>query len=130
MSNIPSTYGTDRSPSMTPEAERRWGSLAHWWALGVMVFSLGLGGFIASVVLWFYYKDKGPFVRQHAANAVNVQIITAIYLAISGLLMFVLIGFVTYPIVVVWAVVLHVIAAGKAHRGEWYDPPLTPRFVR
>ncbi|MEI2821074.1 MAG: DUF4870 domain-containing protein [Marmoricola sp.] len=127
MSNTPVTYA---SPSMTPADERRMGSIAHWVALAVMVFSLGLGGFLASVALWFFYKDRGPFVRQHAANAVNIQIITAIYLAISGVLMYVLVGFVTYPIVLVWAFCLHLIAAGKARRGEWYEPALTPRFFR
>lgn len=130
MSTTPMNYTGDRSPSMTPADERRWGSIAHWVALATMVFSLGLGGFAASVVLWFIAKDKGPFVRQHAANAVNIQIITAIYLAISGVLMYVLAGFVTYPIVIVWAFVLHLIAARRAHRGEWYDPPLTPHIFK
>jgi uncharacterized Tic20 family protein len=44
--------------------------------------------------------------------------------------MFVGIGLLTYPLVVVAAVVIHAIAALKAHSGEWYDPPFTIRFVR
>ena len=54
---------------------------------------------------------------------------TLILLAISGLLMFVLVGFLTYPLVVVIATVIHVIGAMKANNGEMWQPPMTPRFV-
>ena len=44
--------------------------------------------------------------------------------------MLVLIGFVTYAIALVIAFVLHLIGAIKANNGEWWNPPMTPRFVR
>ena len=44
--------------------------------------------------------------------------------------MLVLVGFATYGIALAVAFVLHLIGALKANRGEWWDPPLTPRFVR
>ena len=43
--------------------------------------------------------------------------------------MLLLIGFLTYPLALVFAFVLHVIGAVKANNGEWWNPPLTPRFV-
>ena len=76
------------------------------------------------------YKDRGPFVRQHAANSLNVQIITAILLLASTVLMIVFIGFLTYGLVIVVATVIHVIGAVKANNGEWWTPPLTPQLVK
>ncbi len=76
------------------------------------------------------YKDKGPFVRAHAANSLNIQIITGIALLISIPLMLVLIGFFTFGLALLFAFVMHIIGAMKANSGEWWDPPLTPKFVR
>ncbi len=95
-----------------------------------MVLSAGTLGFVGSLVIYLIYKDKGPFVRAHAANSLNIQIITGIFLLISIPLMLVLVGFVTYAIALVIAFVLHLIGAIKANNGDWWNPPMTPRFVR
>lgn len=127
----PSHQPDYRGPSsMTPSQERTIGSAAHWVPLVAMVLSAGTLGFVGSLVIYLMYKDRGPFVRQHAANSLNVQVITGIMLLISIPLMLVLIGLITYPLALVFAFVLHVIGAIKANNGEWWDPPLTPHFVR
>lgn len=117
-------------PSISPAQERTLGAVAHGVPLVAMVLSAGLLGFVGSLVIYLMYKDRGPFVRQHAANSLNVQIITGIVLLISFPLMLVLVGFVTYALALVFAFVLHLLGAIKANNGEWWDPPLTPRFVR
>ncbi|WP_426245284.1 DUF4870 domain-containing protein [Nocardioides sp. LHG3406-4] len=118
------------APSVSPGQERTLGAVAHGVPLVAMVLSAGLLGFVGSLVIYLLYKDRGPFVRAHAANSLNVQIITGIVLLISIPLMFVLIGFVTYGIALVFAFVLHLLGTVKAHRGEWWNPPMTPRMVR
>ena len=123
----PPGYG---APPMTADSERTVGMLAHLVPLIAMVFSAGTLGFVASLVIYLVYKDRGPFARENAVNSLNVQIMTAIMLVISLVLMLVLIGFVTYPLALVFAFVVHLIGAMKANRGEWWKPPLTPRFVR
>lgn len=115
---------------MAASEERGWATLSHVIPLAAMVLSAGLAGFVCSLVLYLIYRDRGPFVRQHAAASLNIQIMTGILLLVSGVLMVVLIGFVTYPLVLLMALVLHVLAALRAYRGEWYDPPMTPVFVR
>jgi uncharacterized Tic20 family protein len=124
----PSHAGSARP--MSQQDEKTWGMLTHAISGVAMVVSAGTLGFIASLVIYLVCKDRGPFVRAHAANAVNVQLTALIGLVVSGVLMFVGIGLLTYPLVVVAAVVIHAIAALKAHSGEWYDPPFTMRFVR
>lgn len=122
-------YGPPLAP-MSPGQERTLGMVAHLVPAVLLPLSAGTLGFIASLVIYLIYKDRGPFVRQHAANSLNVQIITAILLLISIPLMFLLIGFITYPVIVVVATIIHVIGAVKANNGEWWMPPLTPTMVR
>ena len=114
---------------LSPDQERSWATITHVVSGVAMVVSAGTLGFIASLVIYLVYRDRGPFVRAHAANAVNVQLTALIGLLVSGLLMFVLVGFITYPLIVIGAVVIHAIAAMRANEGEWYNPPFTIRFV-
>jgi len=125
----PNPYAQPQSP-ISASQERTLGAVAHGVPLIAMVLSAGLLGFVGSLVIYLMYRDRGPFVRAHAANSLNVQIVTGIVLLISFPLMLVLIGFVTYPLALVFAFVLHVIGAIKANNGEWWNPPMTPRFVR
>ncbi len=115
---------------MSPSEERNLGMLAHVIPAILLPLSAGTLGFVASLVIYLIYKDRGPFVRQHAANSLNVQIIAAIGLVISSILVIVLIGIVLYPLVIVAAVVIHIIGAIKANNGEWWMPPLTPALVK
>lgn len=115
---------------LSPTQERTMGAIAHGAPLVAMVLSAGLLGFVGSLVIYLMYKDRGPFVRAHAANSLNVQIITGIILLISLPLMLVLVGFLTFALALVFAFVLHVLGAIKAYNGEWWNPPMTPKFVK
>ena len=129
-----------RPATMSPEDERTWGAISHAGAVVAMVCSAGFLGFLASVAVYVIYKDRGPFVRAHAANSINIQITMFIWLVVLGIL--------TIPIALltlglglvvmvpalaaafVFAGILHVIGAVKAYNGEWWNPPFTPRFVK
>ena len=63
---------------MSPSEERTTGMLAHGVALGATVLSGGFLGFVAALVMYLIYRDRGPFVRRHSANALNIQIIAGI----------------------------------------------------
>lgn len=115
---------------MSPSDERTWGMAAHGIALGATVISAGLLSFVAALVTYIVVRDRGPFVRHHAANALNVQIIAGIVMLVSLPLMIVLIGFVSFAAAWLFAVVVHIVGAVKANNGEWYNPPLTPQFVK
>ena len=115
---------------LSPTDERTWGMAAHGIALAVTVFSAGFLSFVAALVTYLVVRDRGPFVRHHAANALNVQIIAGIVMLVSVPLMFVLVGFVSFAAAWIFAVVVHIVGAVKANNGEWYTPPLTPQFVK
>lgn len=126
--------------AMSPQDERTWGMLSHAGALVAMVVSAGFLGFVASIAVYVIHKDRGPFVRAHAANSINLQITMFIWLVVATLV-YVVLGVVTlgvgflvllpiFFVPVVIAGILHLVGAVKAYNGEWWDPPLTPRFVR
>ena len=115
---------------MSPTEERTTGVLAHGVALGATVLSGGVLGFVAALVMYLIYRDRGPFVRAHTANALNIQIIAGIVMLISLPLMIVLVGFLTFGLAWLFAVILHVIGMVKSNNGEWWTPPMTPQFVK
>ena len=126
--------------TMSAQEERTWGAISHAGAVVAMICSAGFLGFLASIAVYVVHKDRGPFVRSHAANSINVQISMFIWLVVATVLYVVLgivtlgIGFVIFlpvflvPLVV--AGILHVIGAVKAYNGEWWNPPMTPQFVK
>ena len=114
---------------MKPSDERTTGMAAHLAALGATVLSSGFLGFVCALVMYLVFRDRGPFVRAHAANALNIQIIAGIVMLVSLPLMFVLVGFLTFGAAVVGRHHAHH-RCRKANSGEWWDPPLTPQFVK
>lgn len=133
MSDYPTWPGDDGGATggtAPDETQRNVGIVVHAIPAAALVLSVGTLGFIASLVIYLMYKDKGSYVRRQASNSLNIQITTLIYLVISVVLCLVLIGFVLYPLVIVVAVVLHVIGAVRVSEGIWWQPPLTPRFVQ
>ncbi|MFW5471793.1 DUF4870 domain-containing protein [Knoellia sp. CPCC 206450] len=115
---------------LDPAQQRQWGMFAHLVPLIAMVLSAGLLGFVGSLVIYVLYKDRGDFVRQHAANSLNIQILTGIVLLVSLPLMLVLVGFLTYFAALAVAFVLHIIGALRANEGQLWTPPMTPSFVK
>jgi uncharacterized Tic20 family protein len=125
----PTPYQPPGPVSAMAAEERNLGTIAHVTPLVLMLVSGGLAGFIGSLVVYLYAKDRGAAARQYAAGALNAQIIVCIGAAISYALMLVLIGFVTLPLVILFGIVVHIIGAVKANKGEPFSPPLTPSFV-
>jgi uncharacterized protein len=124
-------YGVTPVPRpMSPQDERTWGALSHGAALVAMVLSAGFLGFFGSLAVYLLHKDRGPFVRAHAANSLNVQITMFIWIVISIPLIFALgLGIITLIAAPFVAGLLHLVGAIKAYNGEWWNPPLTPRFI-
>ena len=118
------------SAPLSPDQERTWATVTHVIAGAAMILSAGTLGFVAALVIYLVYKDKGPFVRQHAADAVNIQLNALLWAIVGIILALVLIGFAILFVIPFVATVLHVIGAIKAYNGEQHWSPLTIRFVK
>ena len=106
---------------MNPSDERLWATLIH---VGGILFE-----FLPALIGYLVLKDRGPFIRAHAATALNFQITLVIAYVISGVLTLALVGFLLLPAVWVLSVVFSIIAALAANKGEYYTYPLSIKFV-
>jgi uncharacterized protein len=93
-----------------------------------------LGGLLLSplvpLVIYLMYKDRDPFVRRHAAQALNFQIWVYIAYVVSIPLLFVIIGFITMPLAGLASIVFSILAAIAANKGEEYTYPLVPTLIK
>lgn len=110
-----------RSGALAPD-DTIWAMLSH---LSLFVLSL-----IGPLVIYLIKRDTSPFVRQHAAEALNFHISLFIFGVVSVLLIFVLVGIFTTIALGIYAVVATILAAVAAGRGQPYRYPLSIRFVR
>lgn len=107
---------------MRPDDEKLWSTLIH---VGGIFF-----GFIPALIGYLVLKDRGPFVRGHSATALNFQLTMIIASIIGGVTTLILIGFVILFAVWVLILVLSIMAALAANRGEAYVYPLTIPFLK
>ena len=114
-------YGPTPTP-MSPSDEKLWATLIH---IGGFIFL----GFWAGVIGYLVLKDRGPFIHQHSATALNFQLTMLISLVVGFVLSFIGIGFFLLLAVYVLQVVFGILAAMAANRGEYYTYPLAIRFV-
>lgn len=98
------------------------------WAVFVHLGGLLLG-VIAPLVGYLVLKDRGPFIRSQAVTALNFQL-TILLAYIAGALTSVLFaGILIIVAAAVVSIVFAIIAAVKAHSGQWYKYPIAIPFV-
>jgi len=112
---------------MSQQDERTWGMAAHVSAIVAAVIGLS---FLGPLLVMLVQGPKSQFVRRQSVEALNFQITTYIAGFISFLLIFVLIGSVLIIIVGIAWLVLTIMAAVAANRGEDYRYPVNLRLVK
>lgn len=107
---------------MSPSDEKMWSVLVH---IGGIFFE-----FIPALIGYLLFKDRGPFVRAHTATALNFQLTLMIAFFVGAILSIVVIGLFIMLAAAVLNLVLSIIAAVKAGNGEFYQYPMSIKFVR
>jgi hypothetical protein len=97
--------------------------------LGFLGLVLPLGNILGPLVLWLLKREGNPFVDDQGREAVNFQITVTLAALVSAALMMVLIGFVLLFALAVYWLVVTIVAALHASRGEAYRYPLTLRLI-
>lgn len=115
----------DLPPGPTPE-ERNWALAAH---VGTLVAAWFAMGFLCPLVVLLVKGNDSPFVRRHAVESLNFQISLLIYLVVSVILIFALVGILMLVALGVFALVVIVLATVAASNGQEYRYPMTLRFV-
>ncbi len=85
--------------------------------------------FFPGLIVWLLKKDESPYISDQAREALNFQITVLIAWFISGLLMFILIGFLLIALVWVANIIFCIMAAVAASKGEAYRYPFALRLI-
>ena len=123
-----------RTPAGMSEDERTWSMIAHLSVLLNLI--TGLGGPVAALIIWLVYKDRSQRVAFHALQSLWYQIAWIVILAvgwsITVVLMFVLIGFLLIPVMVLVSLVPFIhqcYAAYKVYQGVDYRYPIIADMI-
>lgn len=134
--NTPNTE--QQPPSSGTGNSANTANLALLTALSPLV-SILTGGILFNIliplILWLVWKDQNPRVDKVGKNVLNSQISWLIWNLIagiiSGILMFIFIGFITIFIVPVLWIIFSIVHALKVSNGEDdYVMPVTIRFLK
>ncbi len=86
-------------------------------------------GYIAPVLMWISNKDTHVNVDKHGKNIINFLLSCFIYAVISCFLIIILIGIPLLLLLGVLYIVFIIMAAVKANKGEYWEYPLTIKFL-
>lgn len=108
--------------------EKQWILIAH--LSGFAGFAFPFGNIVGPLLVWLLKKEHSVLLEEHAREALNFQISVTIYVMIASLLLFVFIGVILIPIILIIQVVLMIKAALLADKGGFYIYPFTIRFIK
>ena len=118
-SSFSQTY--DSAPAITQDEK----------TMAMLSYILGIfTGFLGPLILWLVKKDQSKFVGFHALQALFLHAAVVLGYILSGLLVFVFIGFLTYPAFFILGLVFSILAGLAANRGEWYEIPVIGPIAR
>ena len=83
-----------------------------------------------TLIIYLMKKDESNYVAEHAKEALNFQISITIFYFISGILFFLLIGFLLIWILCIANIILCIIATIKASDNILYKYPFNMRLVK
>ena len=105
---------------------RNWATICHLSAFSVFV---GIPSFIGPLVMWLLRRDD-PYAEHHAKEALNFNISIIIYTIAAAISIILLVGILALPAVLIGWFVLTIQAAMRASAGDYYEYPLSIRFVK
>lgn len=106
-----------------------WATIAH--LAGFVGFvGVPLGNLLGPLVVWLVKRNESGFVDEAGKEAVNFQITMTIAGLIAALLIFVVIGLLLLPVLLIVDIVFMIMAAVKTSNGEQYRYPVSIRFIK
>ena len=119
--NPPAAYSVP-PPQLSPQDEKLWATLTH---VGGILFS-----WLAPLIGYLVLRDRGPFIRQHTAAALNFHLTMLIAYVAGVVLSLIVIGYLI--ILAAWAlsIVFGIMAAIDANNGQFYRYPISITFVQ
>ena len=124
-------------PTPMLEADARmWAMLINLAAVAGLVFTGGTLSVVAVIVIWLIYRERSALVDFHGKQQLNLAITVLIYsiAAVIGAVVTLGIGLVVIiPLALaygIFVIVISILAAVAANKGEYYRIPGIIRFVK
>ena len=86
--------------------------------------------FLGPLIIWLLKKDQSREVGRHAVEVLNFCITIAIAGFVCSLLMFVIIGLILLPLLLLYALINLILGALAASKGQFRPYPLTIRLLK
>lgn len=96
-------------------------ALAHASAL--------VASFLGPILFLILADDDDELVKQNAKNSINFQIVVFVALMVAGVLSFVFVGLLLFPLIGLADLILVLIATVRANDGQVYSYPYTPDII-
>lgn len=123
-----STEATQTGIAAPSADECTWGMVAHLAALAGFV--IPFGSVLGPLVVWLIKKDTMPLVDDQGKEALNFQITMLIGFIICLVLAFVVVGIFLGLLLGLADLVMVIMAAVKAQKGEKYRYPFAIRLIK
>ena len=123
------------TPPETPVAKdpqqeaQQWAMFCHLGSLAHLV-GIPFAGLVLPIILWQSKKDTHPFIDEQGKEVVNFQLTVLLAVLICIPLCFVCVGFILLGVIGILDIVLTILAALAASKGEHYRYPLCIRFIK
>lgn len=116
----PTSYPPEYSEgTMNAASERTWSILAHL-SIFLNLFTGGILGPVAALVIWLVYKDRSARVAFHALQSLWYQlawlVIISVGWTVASILTVVLIGFLLFPVMLLLTLAPFAHAASAAYK--------------
>lgn len=99
--------------------------------LAMLAHLLGIvSGFVGALIIWLIKKDQSAYVDEQGKEALNFQITMLIAFVGAWILVFILIGALLFPLLLVANLVFCILAAVAASKGEHYRYPVAIRLLK
>ncbi len=85
--------------------------------------------FIPALIVWLLKKDDSAFIGEQSREALNFQITMVIGYMVAGVLSWILIGLLFFPLLWLANLILCLLAAVKVSKGENYQYPFALRLI-
>lgn len=112
------TNSMDMNPS---NDDKNIATITH---LGGTVFA-----FVPALIVWILKKDDSAYIANQSREALNFQITMVLAYMLAGVLSWILIGLIFFPVIWVVNIVFCIIAAISTSKGETYRYPLSLRLI-
>ena len=107
---------------MSQSDERLWATLSH--------ISIPFIGVVGPLIVYLVFKDRSAFLKDQGTESLNFSILYTIAQVVASFLVFAVVGGILLPLIFIGALVLCIIAAIAANKGEAYRYPINWRLIK